>query len=56
MRRMEMMFELFIATIAGNLKTLISKPFVVIWVSNINSLLPTWLVKMVWLRGKPFSL
>jgi hypothetical protein len=25
---------------------------VVIWVSNINFLLPMWLVKMVWLRGK----
>jgi hypothetical protein len=25
---------------------------VVIWVSNINFLLPMWLVRMVWLRGK----
>jgi hypothetical protein len=24
----------------------------VIWVSNINSLLPMWPVRMVWLRGK----
>jgi hypothetical protein len=31
-------------------KTLISKPFVVIWVSNISFLLPMWLVRMVWLR------
>jgi hypothetical protein len=28
------------------------KPFVKIWVSNINFLLPMWLVRMVWLRGK----
>jgi hypothetical protein len=28
-------------------KTLILKPFVVIWVSNISFLLPMWLVKMV---------
>jgi hypothetical protein len=30
MRGMEMLFELFVATMALNLKTLISKPFVVI--------------------------
>jgi hypothetical protein len=35
-----------------NLKTLVSKPFVVIWVSNISFLLPMSLVRMVWLRGK----
>jgi hypothetical protein len=28
-------------------KTLVSEPFVVIWVSNINYLLPIWLVRMV---------
>jgi hypothetical protein len=33
-------------------KTLVSKLFVVIWVSNISFLLPMWLVRMVWLRGK----
>jgi hypothetical protein len=33
-------------------KTLILKPFVVIWVSNISFLLPMWLVSMVWLREK----
>jgi hypothetical protein len=49
---MEMMFELFVVTMAVNLKTLILKPFVVIWVSNISFLLPMWLVRMVWLRGK----
>jgi hypothetical protein len=42
-----MLFELFIVTMAVNLKTLISKPFVVIWASNINFLLPMWLVRMV---------
>jgi hypothetical protein len=47
MRGMEMLFELFIAIMALNLKTLISKPFVVIWVSNIISLLPMWLVRIV---------
>jgi hypothetical protein len=52
MRGMEMLFELFVATMAVNLKTLTSKPFVVIWVSNISFLLPMWLVRMVWLRGK----
>jgi hypothetical protein len=36
MRGMEMLFELFIATMAVNLKTLVSKPLVVIWVSNIH--------------------
>jgi hypothetical protein len=33
-------------------KTLISKHFVVIWISNISFLLPMWLVRMVWLRGR----
>jgi hypothetical protein len=47
MSRMEMLFDLFIATMAPNLRTLVSKPFFVIWVSNINSLLPMWLVRMV---------
>jgi hypothetical protein len=28
----------------------------VIWVLNISFLLPTWLVRMVWLRGKNHSL
>jgi hypothetical protein len=37
-----MLFELFIATMEVNLKTLISKPSVMIWVSNISSLLPMW--------------
>jgi hypothetical protein len=41
---------------AVNLKTLISKPFDVIWVSNISFLLPMWLVIMVWLRRKNRSL
>jgi hypothetical protein len=36
---MEMLFELFVATMAVNLKTLILKLFVVIWVSNISFLL-----------------
>jgi hypothetical protein len=49
---MEMLFELFVATMAHNLKTLSLKPFVMIWVSNINFLLPMWPVRMVWLRGK----
>jgi hypothetical protein len=31
---MEMRFELFVATMAVNLKTLVSKPFVVIWVKH----------------------
>jgi hypothetical protein len=52
MREMEMLLELFVSTMALNLKTLVSKPFVMIWVSNINSLLPMWLVRMVWLSGK----
>jgi hypothetical protein len=47
-----MLFELFVETMVVNFKTLILKPFVVIWVSNINFLLPMWLVIMVWLRGK----
>jgi hypothetical protein len=47
-----MLFELFIATMVVNLRTLVSKPFVVIWVSNISFLLLMWLVRMVWLRGK----
>jgi hypothetical protein len=47
MRGMEMLFELFVETMALNLKTLVSKPFVVIWVSNISSLLPMWLVRML---------
>jgi hypothetical protein len=56
-KRNEMLFELYIATMAVNLKTLVSKPFFVIWVSNINSLLPMWLVRMVYLRIKivPFA-
>jgi hypothetical protein len=41
-----------VETMAVNLKTLISKPFVMIWVSNISFVLPMWLVRMVWLRGK----
>jgi hypothetical protein len=41
------LFELFIATMTVNLKTLISKPFVVIWVLNISFLLLMWLVRMV---------
>jgi hypothetical protein len=49
---MEMLFELFVATMAVNLKTLALKPFVVICVWNISFLLPMWLVRMVWLRGK----
>jgi hypothetical protein len=44
---MEILFELFITTMAVNLKTLASKPFVVIWVSNISFLLSMWLVRMV---------
>jgi transposase InsO family protein len=32
---------------AVNLKTLSSKPFVVIWVSNTSFLLPMWLVRIV---------
>jgi hypothetical protein len=40
------------SAMAVNLKTLISKPFVLIWFSNISFLLPMWLVRMVWLRGK----
>jgi hypothetical protein len=52
MRGMEMVLELFVGPMALNLKTLISKPFVMIWVSNINSLISMWLVRMVWLRGK----
>jgi hypothetical protein len=56
MRGMEMMFKLFVATMVANLKSLVSKPFVVSWVSNISFLLPTWLVIMVWLRKKSFPL
>jgi hypothetical protein len=52
MRDMEMLFELFVATMAVNFKTLIFKPFDAIWVSKISFLLPTWLVRMVWFRGK----
>jgi hypothetical protein len=48
MRGMEILFELFVATMALNLKTFDSKPFVVIWVSNISSPLPMSLVRMVW--------
>jgi hypothetical protein len=44
--------NLFVETMAHNLKTLNSKPFVVIWIPNINSLLPIWLVRLVWLREK----
>jgi hypothetical protein len=47
-----MLFELFVVTMEVNLKTLVSKLFVGIWVLNISSLLPMWLVRMVWLRGK----
>jgi hypothetical protein len=47
-----MLFELFVVIMAVNLKTLVLKPFVVIWVSNISFLLLMWLVRMVWLRGK----
>jgi hypothetical protein len=56
MRGMEMFYELFVATIVVNLKTLVLKPFVMIWVSNIRFLLPMWLVRMLWLRGKTFPL
>jgi hypothetical protein len=42
-----MLFERSVAIMVVNLKTLISKPFAVIWVSNINFLLPMWLVRMV---------
>jgi hypothetical protein len=52
MREMEMLFELFVATMAVNLKTLVLKPFVMIWVSNFSFLLSMWLVRKVWLRGK----
>jgi hypothetical protein len=52
MRGMEMLFKLFVATMEVNLKTLVLKPFVMIWVSNISFLLPMWLVRMVQLRGK----
>jgi hypothetical protein len=34
-----MLFELFVVTMAVNLKTLILEPFVMIWVSNISFLL-----------------
>jgi hypothetical protein len=51
MRGMEMLFELFIATSVVNLETLVSKLFVVIWVLNINFLVPMRLVTMVWSRG-----
>jgi hypothetical protein len=47
-----MLFELFVETMVVNLKTLVSKLFVVIWVSNISFLLPMWLVRMVWWRRK----
>jgi hypothetical protein len=40
MRGIEMLFDLFVETMAVDLKTLISKPFVMIWVSNISFLLP----------------
>jgi hypothetical protein len=46
MRGMEM-FELFVATMVVNLKTLVLKPFIVIWVSNISFLLPMLPVRMV---------
>jgi hypothetical protein len=46
-REEEMLFELFVVTMAVNLKTLVSKPFVMIWVSNISFLLPMWPVKMM---------
>jgi hypothetical protein len=39
MRGMEMVFELFVETMAVNLKTLIPKPFIMIWVSNISFIL-----------------
>jgi hypothetical protein len=50
--RHETMFELFIAKMVVNLKTLVSKLFVVIWVSDISFLLPMWFIRMVWSRGK----
>jgi hypothetical protein len=43
----EMLFELFVVTMAVNLKTLVLKPFFMIWVSNISFLFPMWLVRMV---------
>jgi hypothetical protein len=52
MRGIEMMFELFVVTMEVNLKTLILKPFFMIWVSNISFLLLVWLVRMLWLSGK----
>jgi hypothetical protein len=42
-----MLFELFVVTMAVNLKTLVLKPFFMIWVSNISFLFPMWLVRMV---------
>jgi hypothetical protein len=51
-RDMEMLFEIFVATMAHNLKTLYLKPYVMIWVSNINFPHPISLVRMVWLKGK----
>jgi hypothetical protein len=42
-----MLFELLVAIMAANLKTLVSKPFVVIRVSNLSFLLPMCLVRMV---------
>jgi hypothetical protein len=47
LRGIEMLFVLFAATMELNIKTLVSKPFVMIWVSNINFVLPMWLVGMV---------
>jgi hypothetical protein len=47
MRGMEMLFEIFVVTMVVNFKTLVLKPFVMIWVSNISFLLPMWLVRMV---------
>jgi hypothetical protein len=47
MRGMEMLFVLLVATMALNIKSPVSKPFVMILVSNINSLLPMWLVRVV---------
>jgi hypothetical protein len=52
MRDMEMLFVLFVAAMAQNLKTLNLKPFAGICVSNINFPYPMSLVIMVWLRGK----
>jgi hypothetical protein len=43
-----MLFELFVVTMAHNLKTLDLKPVAVIWVSNISFPLPVSLVRKVW--------